>query len=310
MHALPTVLIFLILFCRNVASSPRNNADFLVTSGGIYWCDISSTIMRDKSKSPGVSCPRLTFLTSGTEPYEKFEMKLLNAAENHSISLTQSSINQRKLPQRILARRVKLSSYILLVWAIQTFRPNDRTLWLEFGVFQGTSINITSALKKPNTGPVYGFDSFIGLPEFWENAGMAQGMFNQSGILPQVNENVQLIEGWFNETLPTFLQQHLNEKVVFVNIDNDLYNGTVDILTLLLPKFRRHSVIHFHEFYRYRHNVTGPPHFFRENDEMRALYDILRENIDLKLQFYPYRGPNKEAAVFRFINNVKIGGGG
>jgi hypothetical protein len=41
-------------------------------------------------------------------------------------------------------------------------KPN--TLWLEFGVYSGTTINYIS---KYTTEHVYGFDSFEGLPEAW-----------------------------------------------------------------------------------------------------------------------------------------------
>ena len=63
-------------------------------------------------------------------------------------------------------------------------KPN--TLWLEFGVASGNTINYIS---KFTTDKVYGFDSFEGLPEKWRD-GFDKGSFNRHGILPHVNSNV------------------------------------------------------------------------------------------------------------------------
>ena len=48
--------------------------------------------------------------------------------------------------------------------------------WLEFGVFSGKTIRIMAAYREahhpPNSGGIYGFDSFEGLPEDWDNSGV------------------------------------------------------------------------------------------------------------------------------------------
>lgn len=105
-------------------------------------------------------------------------------------------------------------------------KPN--TLWLEFGVFSGNTINYISNFTKDT---VYGFDSFEGLPEKWRD-GFDKGAFNRNGSLPQVNSNVELIKGWFNETLLDFIQKH-NKKVSFIHMDADLYSSTSTVLLYL-----------------------------------------------------------------------------
>lgn len=57
-------------------------------------------------------------------------------------------------------------------------KPN--TLWLEFGVASGKTINYISKFTKDK---VYGFDSFEGLPEKWRD-GFDKGAFNRNGNLP------------------------------------------------------------------------------------------------------------------------------
>ena len=66
--------------------------------------------------------------------------------------------------------------------------------------------------------PIYGFDSFEGLPEDWRT-GYGKGAFR--GALPEVPGHVTLVKGLFGATLPGFLQEH-GEEVSFVHIDCDL----------------------------------------------------------------------------------------
>jgi len=94
----------------------------------------------------------------------------------------------------------------------------ENTLWLEFGVASGNTINYISKFTKYN---VYGFDSFEGLPEKWRD-GFEKGTFNRNGNLPQVNDNVILIKGWFKDTLYQFIHNK-NKKISFIHIDCDLY---------------------------------------------------------------------------------------
>src|SRR5215203_4484526 len=52
--------------------------------------------------------------------------------------------------------------------------------YLEFGVFEGYSIEYISRMYKDQNSRFYGFDSFTGLPEDWFKT-MGQGMFNVGG---------------------------------------------------------------------------------------------------------------------------------
>ena len=54
------------------------------------------------------------------------------------------------------------------------------TLWLEFGVFQGRTIDYISSFTNDK---VYGFDCFNGLPEKWRD-GYEKGTFDLNGQLP------------------------------------------------------------------------------------------------------------------------------
>lgn len=118
----------------------------------------------------------------------------------------------------------------------------DEGLVLEFGVFKGESIlEISKHVKK-----VYGFDSFEGLPVNWTPAHPA-GTFSLGGVLPEVPENVELIKGWFDDTLPEFLEIHA-EMIDFLHMDADLYSSTLFVLRELRQRFQKGTTILFDEF--------------------------------------------------------------
>ncbi|HOP95650.1 MAG: TylF/MycF/NovP-related O-methyltransferase [Dictyoglomaceae bacterium] len=132
----------------------------------------------------------------------------------------------------------------LLSYAVSTIEVEG--LILEFGVYQGETINIIASLLKDKT--IYGFDSFEGLPETWR-FGFEEGTFAVNK-LPKVKQNVLLIKGWFHETLPEFLKAH-NQQISLMHIDCDLYSSTKTIFNILGDKIVPGTVIIFDEFFNY-----------------------------------------------------------
>lgn len=118
-------------------------------------------------------------------------------------------------------------------------------LVLEFGVAGGRSINRLAKLFPQET--VYGFDSFEGLPEAWR-PDYQKSHFAQA--LPAVRDNVQLVVGWFNETLPGFLDKHPGD-VSLLHVDCDLYSSTKTIFKLLAPRIKPGTLIVFDEYFNY-----------------------------------------------------------
>lgn len=123
---------------------------------------------------------------------------------------------------------------------------NPNTLWLEFGVASGKTINYIS---KFTNDKVYGFDSFEGLPEKWRD-GFEKGAFNRNGNLPKVNKNVELIKGWFDDTIPNFIKNQ-NKKVSFIHMDADLYSSTKCIFNNLKDYIDKECIIVFDELVNY-----------------------------------------------------------
>jgi hypothetical protein len=145
-------------------------------------------------------------------------------------------------------------------------QQKPKTLWLEFGVASGCTINYISQFTKQK---VYGFDSFEGLPEKWRD-GFDKGAFNQNGQLPKVNDNVELVKGWFDQTLVPFLKKH-KQKISFVHIDADLYSSTKYILNGLKDRFDKDCVVVFDELVNY-------PGYDGDTGELKAFYEFITEN--------------------------------
>jgi hypothetical protein len=117
-------------------------------------------------------------------------------------------------------------------------------LYLEFGVGRGKSIRWIGA-RADRT--VYGFDSFEGIPEYWN--GNPVGAFAQKK-LPKVSDNVQFEIGLFDQTLPGFLDKHA-DPVSLLHVDCDLYSSTVTILDALGSRLQPGAVILFDEYYNF-----------------------------------------------------------
>ena len=156
-----------------------------------------------------------------------------------------------------------------LTYVFEHIKLNHKpdTLWLEFGVNSGNTINYIS---KFTNDKVYGFDSFEGLPEKWRD-GYDKGVFNRDGNLPEVNDNVQLIKGWFNETLQDFIETQ-NKKISFIHMDADLYSSTKYVLDILKDYIDNDCIIVFDELVNY----SG---FDGDTGELKAFYEFITENI-------------------------------
>jgi hypothetical protein len=163
------------------------------------------------------------------------------------------------------------------VFKVLNFPHKPDTLWLEFGVASGYTINTISCFTKDT---VYGFDSFEGLPEDWRD-GFEKGHFTRFGFLPVVRPNVSLIKGWFSNTLPQFLQKQ-NKKISFIHMDADLYSSTKFVLDTVKDYIDDHCIIVFDELVNY----VG---FDGEKGELKAFYEFVTEN-NVKYEWIGMKG--------------------
>lgn len=137
-----------------------------------------------------------------------------------------------------------VTDYDLHEWAVDQADPEllGSGLVLEFGVASGRTINHWARRMPEKT--IYGFDGFDGLPEHWTWR-LRRGHFRQP--LPKVRDNVELVVGWFSDTLDTFLAQH-PKPVAFLHVDSDLYSSAKYVLESLVARLRVGTIIVFDEY--------------------------------------------------------------
>ena len=125
-------------------------------------------------------------------------------------------------------------------------RVKDDGVFAEFGVFKGASIRYL-ANQNPHR-EIHGFDSFIGLPEAWVH--YPKSTFSLGGNLPKVPSNVTLHKGFFEDTLPIWVEKH-QDVIDLLHIDCDLYSATKTIFYYLRQQIKPGTVIIFDDYFNY-----------------------------------------------------------
>ena len=172
------------------------------------------------------------------------------------------------------------------LWDYALSRVSLTGHFLEFGVWKGESINYIARKNLDRT--IFGFDSFEGLPEDWVGTEHQKGTFDLGGRLPVVETNVVLVPGWFEETIPTFLEAN-GLNTAFIHLDADTYEATQCVLSLLGPGIVPGCILVFDEHH-------GIPNW--RNGEFRALNEFAKSN---NLRFR-YIGFSNMAAVIEIIS--------
>ncbi|NPD75519.1 TylF/MycF/NovP-related O-methyltransferase, partial [Oceanispirochaeta sp. M1] len=211
-------------------------------------------------------------------------------------------INVESTPNIFWRKRINLAvddsfSYIKKFMSSAIFIGGDRTMFLrkaleqvsisgeyiEFGVYSGTTINQIADLNPKKI--IYGFDSFKGLPEDWSSGHVSVGnqdFFEKGSFeieIPKVKSNVELIIGWFSDSLPKWKIKNINE-IAFIFIDCDLYSSTKTVLFQLEARIVKGTIIVFDEYFGY---------FEWENGEFKAFQEfVIKFNIEYTYLFYRY----------------------
>jgi hypothetical protein len=131
---------------------------------------------------------------------------------------------------------------------------------VEFGVYKGASLLYFAKLARemlPQVPPIYGFDSFAGMPPTQQHLqgdlakDWAKGTFGDTSLEPvqarlvQAGVKAKLIKGVFADLAP--LQEYGIDRVRLAHVDADIYEGYRDALRLLTPHLQIGSVILFDE---------------------------------------------------------------
>lgn len=152
-------------------------------------------------------------------------------------------------------------------WALYDFLSaeivgDEPIVYLEFGVYRGATMRGWLQRNRRPESRFVGFDSFEGLPERW-GSDFARGAFDTGGKPPDVgDERARFVKGWFQQTLPRFLESFAPEARLVVHNDSDLYSSTLYVLASLDRWAVPGTVLIFDEF-------STPLH------EFRAFHDYL-----------------------------------
>ena len=154
------------------------------------------------------------------------------------------------------------------LWGSALARIDDPRLpWAEFGVGEGESLDWLAA-HKPAETPLFGFDSFEGIPEPWLD--LPAGQWKSPAYVSH-RPDVRIVRGRFEETLADRdVRELLRPRLGFLHVDCDLYSSTRAVLEALATEIGPGTVIVFDELYGY-------PGWRRH--ELRALVEFCRRHL-------------------------------
>jgi predicted O-methyltransferase YrrM len=158
---------------------------------------------------------------------------------------------------------------------------HEYKLILEFGVYQGTTTRIIRN-SLPLDYKIYGFDSFEGLPEDWKNTPCHKGFFSTNGLIPDI-PNVSFYAGWFEDTLPKFVEDIPCEPAALIHFDADLYSSTKTCFKYVSKFIHKDTILVFDEWI-YNGDSNCNDH------EQKAFYEWVTEN-KINFEFINYTDP-------------------
>jgi hypothetical protein len=160
------------------------------------------------------------------------------------------------------------SRFDLYDYVSESIVKNEKIIYLEFGVFEGESIQYWSEINLAQESTFWGFDTFTGLPESWEffSGKLEKYEFDTGGKIPEIKDKrVAFMKGLFQETLSDFLANEALGSLIVIHIDADIYSAALYVLTQMDHKIKPGTIIIFDEF----SNVL---HEFRALDDYCAAY--------------------------------------
>mmetsp|Transcript_26312 Transcript_26312/g.46424 ORF Transcript_26312/g.46424 Transcript_26312/m.46424 type:complete len:294 (-) Transcript_26312:102-983(-) len=165
--------------------------------------------------------------------------------------------------------------------------------WFDFGVYTGSTANITGHIFRDTPLSIFGIDTFEGLPQEWKGH-KPKGFLTLNGVIPPVKPNVKLVKGLFSEKLPKLLKK--KTRILGMNVDCMLYQGAFEILEMTAPYWNVGTIIHFHEFQQSPKSIELR---LALQDEVVALHQFLSSHPGYVLEMLPIRNDYSEPVIFR-----------
>lgn len=183
------------------------------------------------------------------------------------------------LEERGDATRLFADTFTTLGWASERLVDG---IVVELGVRHGTSLRFLA--KRLPTRRLVGFDSFEGLPVAWGD--QAPGLYSTQGRRPAVPSHVELVGGWFRDTVPPFAAE-LGEPIALLHVDCDVYDSTREGLQLLAEHLAPGALLVFDDY------LANPGW---EGDEHRALCETL-EDTGASVEYLAFSFFSRQAVV-------------
>jgi len=177
----------------------------------------------------------------------------------------------------------------LIEYALRAVKVSGH--YLEFGVFTGGTIRFMA----PRVGGsiIHGFDSFEGLPEAWGGFNLGSRAFDVKGRLPRVPANVRLHRGWFDASLPDWLNANPG-PIALIHIDCDLYSSTKTIFTLLAERLVPGTIVLFDEYFNYpnweHHEFKAFQEFVSDRNIKYSYLGFARQQVAVRIDAMGGRG--------------------
>ena len=197
--------------------------------------------------SPAVPAPPvdLSNLQVSTKPKSPIDL-----AFEHSIRDSFEAFREEMLQALMVPQKGRMRSWCL-DRAIAAHGAGG--LYLEFGVFRADGLNHFARKLAKHDLSITGFDSLQGLSEDWtgNHNGREAGSYSVHGKMPKLEPNAALRDGWVQDTLPGFLEEHGTEKIAFAHLDFDTYTPTAYALEQIRDRLIPGTVLLFDELYGY-----------------------------------------------------------
>ncbi len=170
---------------------------------------------------------------------------------------------------------------------------------LEFGVYTGGTFAWQAGQIRKNhpSSHLVGFDSWQGLPSEtereWAPQRHAKGRYASAKdvVLARLvsvgmkdDPRVELVDGFFNESLTAGLQKKLKDRgdLIFVNIDVDIYSSTIELLDFVKPLLRPGVILYWDDWKdpRMLHDGDWGEHKASKDWSLRNP-DVLAEDLEV-----------------------------
>lgn len=164
---------------------------------------------------------------------------------------------------------------------LQEIKGSDIGDYLEFGVFNGSSISsiyLAAKKLKLTSSRFFGFDAFEGLPKnaereddgVWKKGFYACSFEQMQDCLRRKNispDEINWIKGWYDETLNLRTIEKFNlRKIGIVFVDCDTYSSAKAVLNFIGPLLTEPAILCFDDWKLNNLDIKGMGEYQAFND--------------------------------------------